>query len=163
MGYTHYWSWNFDSLKGKTKEYEDKYQQAILECQRVIRKLADENRSQYGSSWMSGYSAHTKPGQYAGILLNGSSGISAEDFVMREHLKQNESGFCKTNRQPYDDAVICCLLILNYRLGDVFQVSSDGDWEDWQPWADYVSETIKRKVRVPSSIRQPKTMRLLRA
>lgn len=160
MGYTHYWSWDFSKLKGKTKEYEATYQQAILECQKVINKIAEDNRKTYGSSLMAGYSAHTKPGQYSGIELNGKGGVSCETFIMREHMKQNESDCCKTNCHPYDDAVVCCLLILNYRLGDVFHVSSDGDAQDWQPWADYVSDAIKRKVRVPSSIRSPKTMRL---
>lgn len=164
MGYTHYWSWNLDGIKGKTSDYEARYQQAILECQKVIRKMADENRSQYGSSMMSGYSAHTKPGQYAGLLLNGSRGNDCEDFIMREHLKQNgTSEFCKTNRAAYGDAVICSLLILHYRLGDILTVNSDGDAEDWQPWADYVSKILRRKVKVPDTIRNYNTRNLKQA
>lgn len=164
MGYTHYWSWNLNKIKGSTAEYEAIYQQAILECQKVIVKMAADNRAWYGSSMMSGYSAHCKPGKYAGLLLNGSKGNDCEDFIMREHLKQNDTdNFCKTNRAAYGDAVICSLLIFHYRLGDILTVTSDGDAEEWQPWADYVSKILRRKVKVPDTIRNLNVRKLKQA
>lgn len=151
MGYTQYWS--FDKSAGRAKELETKYQKAILECQKVVHRLVNENRRQFGTSFMSGYTAHCKPGEYGGIRLNGIVGKFGEDFVMREHFNQNEStGFCKTNRAAYDDAVMCCLLILKYRLGDAFDIYSDGYIGYWQPWADYVSKILRRKINVPSTI-----------
>lgn len=163
MGYTHYWKFH-EAPRGKTKELEATYQKAILECQKVVRILAEENRSQYGSSFMSGYSAHCRPGEYGGIKLNGSRGNDCEDFIMREHYNQNDSSnFCKTNRNYYDDAVIACLLVLKYRLGDSITVNSDGDSDEWQPVADRVSEILRRKVTVPDTIRTNNVRQLKKA
>lgn len=153
MGYTHYWSFNFKA--GKADELENKYQQAILECQKLIYKTAESNRKLYHSSFFSGYTAHTKPGKYAGLLLNGTGANACEDFIMREHFKQNDpQGFCKTNRNAYYDLLTqACLLILKYRLGDAMTVTSDGSHEEWLPAREIARLAIRRQVKIPETIR----------
>ena len=154
MGYSHYWSIDMDALRGKTAKYEASYQKAIAECQRVVTRMALVNRELYGTSYLSGYTAHTKPGQYGGINLGGSQDHTAEYLILREHLKQNDSaGAIKTNRHPYDTAVVACLLILSYRLPGIFIVRSDGHEGDWQRVADYVSSVLRRRIHVPETIR----------
>jgi len=39
--------------------------------------------------------------------------------------------FCKTARKPYDLAVTSLLIIASQHLGDLIEVSSDGDLSDW--------------------------------
>lgn len=152
MGYTHYWT--FQQTKDKAATSEKKYQQAIKECQRVILAIASENKYFYGSSCLSGYSAHTKVGQYGGLEVNGKGSDACETFVMREHYNQNDrSGFCKTNRGHYDFAVVACLAILQYRLGNNIVVSSDGDEEDWIEAVELASKILRRKITVPAGVR----------
>ena len=38
---------------------------------------------------------------------------------------------CKTARKPYDEIVTATLLAAKERLGDQFDVSSDGYWSEW--------------------------------
>lgn len=148
MGYSHYFSFN-KAPKGQAKQVELKYQKAILECQKIVYKFSQE----FGG--LSGYTAHTKPGTYGGVLLNGSveTGI-CEDFVMREHYSQNSSQqFCKTSRYVYDTPVVACLIILKHRLGDLFQVGSDGDTGDWIAGFELALKVTKLKsLRIPATI-----------
>ena len=162
MGYTHYWSFNFKA--GKAADLEAKYQQGILECQKFVSKLAAENRAAFGTSGLAGYTAHCRPGSYAGLHVNGAKDDSCEDFIMREHFKQNDaSNFCKTRRYYYDTVVQVCLLIMKYRLGDAMTVNSDGDISDWEEAKDLATKAIRRKVTIPDSIRPGNLVPLRRA
>lgn len=40
--------------------------------------------------------------------------------------------FCKTAFKPYDALVCACLIAFRVRFGDTVQVTSDGDWDEWQ-------------------------------
>lgn len=137
MGYTHYWG--IKKVKGMTKVLEDRYQKAILECQKVCNAAYKE----FGG--LSGYSAHTKPGVYGGINLNGKGEDGHETFIFREHFNENEGNFCKTARKPYDLVVTTCLAILKYRLGEAIYVSSDGDASDWTNGVAYARKILKLK------------------
>ena len=124
--YTHYWSFNFKN-GGTAAVNEARYQRAMKQCAKVCRAYS----KQFGG--LAGFSAHTKPGQYGGLNVNGSDRVGAcENLYFLEHLKQNETAaFCKTSRYPYDTVVTACLIILAKYLGDVVTVTSDGDREDW--------------------------------
>lgn len=153
MGYTHYWSF----LKGKRNtaaETEASYQKAMLECAKVVKYWYDRNGG------ISGYTAHTKPGTYGGLGFNGKGEEGCEAFMMREHYSQNDrAGFCKTGRCPYDVLVVACLAILKYRLGDAFDVGSDGTRLDWAEGVQLAQTVLKRKIQIPDSIR-PGTLKL---
>jgi hypothetical protein len=149
MGYTHYWTF-VPAAKGQTKQLEAIYQAAILECQKVVRKLAEWNRETHGSSLMSGFTAHCKPGEYGGLKIGAAHGESGETFGMREHFNENEArDFCKTGRSSYDVAVTACLAILKYRLEDNIQVASDGGAEDWEAGVELARQVLKRKLPNP--------------
>lgn len=159
MGYAHYWT--FNTNVGKASDLEMKYRLAIRECQRVVRAIAEDNRELYGSSCLHGYTPHTKVGQYGGLFFNGKGSDACEPFSMREHLKENDtSGFCKTGQGHYDFAVVACLAILKYRLGDAIAVSSDGTFDDWVLPVQYVAKKLRRKIEVPDTIRS--TLRLVK-
>jgi len=141
MGYTHYFGINIP--KGKAKEVEALYQRAILDCQRTVRAYYKE----YGG--LSGYTAHAPAKLYGGLLVNGKQEDAYEPFIMREHAKENASGFCKTARKPYDTAVVACLAILKHRLGNYFNVSSDGRADDWSDGVAYARKVTKLAINNP--------------
>lgn len=146
MGYTHYWSFK-KAPRGKTTQIEKRYQKAIKECNKIIRYYSET----YGG--LSGFSAHVEPGTYGGVKVNGSQNSGqCEDFVLREHFSQNESfNFCKTRQYPYDAVVVACLIVLKHRLGDLIDVSSDGDAEDWTDGVTLANAVLGR-FAVPKSI-----------
>lgn len=148
MGFTHYYGFNV--RKGNAEKNEKLYQQAIKDCHKVILAWQREHKGTECS--LSGYSAHTKLGLYGGIRVNGKGKYSCEDFTLREHLKQNDSEFCKTARRPYDTVVVACLAIMKFHLKDMFDVGSDGDYHDFVAGVNYANKVLRRtknKVNVP--------------
>lgn len=157
MGYTHYYT--FKVPKGiKATKLESAYQAAILECARVAHAYnAECSGKGLTDARLSGYTAHTKLGEYGGIELNGKADLAHEPLVLREHFKQNIEGsgfgFVKTARKPYDTVIVACLAILKYRLGDAIDVASDGTAGDWVNGTLLARRVIKRKVPNPMSTR----------
>jgi len=154
MGYTHYWTFK-PAARGEASQVEAAYQTAVRDCQRIILAYQKENGG------LSGYSAHTKLGQYGGIKLNGKGDDGHEDFFLREHFSQNLDqvyglggggfNFCKTAQKPYDVVVVACLCVLAYRLGDNVKVSSDGSVSDWAEGLELARRVLKRKIKMPFS------------
>lgn len=146
MGYTHYFG-----PKAGTKQaaavLERKYKLAIKRCQQI----AVAYKAQHGG--LAGYTAHTKPGMYGGLNINGSGDAGHETFLMREHFSENANDFCKTARKPYDTVVTACLIVLAHYLGDAFEVSSDGDSRYWQDGLMLARQVTKLKgLSVPDGI-----------
>lgn len=135
MGHTNYFQFNIP-IGVKASTLETKYRQAIIECSKLALAWNAECKVN-GTDWarLSGYTAHTKPGAYGGVDLNGKGSESAESFSLREHFRQNTeldfTPFCKTYQRPYDTVVKACLALLKHRLGNAISVSSDGRVEDW--------------------------------
>jgi len=146
MGYTHYFTFKAAS-RSQATAIENKYQRAIEDCQRVIKRYYAENGG------LSGYSAHTKIGQYGGINVNGKGDDGHETFVLREHFNENLANegfnFCKTAQKPYDLVVVACLAILKHRLGDCVRVSSDGSAKDWTDGVNYARKVTGLAVKNP--------------
>jgi len=141
MGYTHYFS--FHAKRGEAKQTEEKYQAAIADCQRIVRRYYAE----FGG--LAGFTAHTPIGAYGGLQVNGAREESCEPFELREHFGQNTGGFVKTNRHAYDAVVTACLSVLKHRLGDAFRVSSDGTPEDWAEGLEYARKVTRLKLKNP--------------
>jgi hypothetical protein len=147
MGYTHYWT--FKKIpKGQAKKAELAYQKAVIDAHRIIMYWSNLNGG------LSGYSAHTKLGAYGGINVNGSKSDAHEPFILREHVKQNEGfNFCKTAQKPYDTVVTACLIALQYRLGTLVEVSSDGSELDWLEGLELAKKVLKLKsLKIPTDI-----------
>ena len=126
MGYTHYMQ--FEKCHGNTKRVEDLYQQAIKDCNLIVNQYYDDHKGTELS--LSGYSAHTD--NYSGINFNGKGRLGHEDFILREHFKQNRNfEFCKTAQKPYDVVVTACLVVLKYYLKEFINISSDGKYKDF--------------------------------
>ena len=148
MGYTHYFSFK-TRPRGQAIQIEKTYQKAIRECTKVIQYYSAE----FGG--LSGFSAHAAPGLYSGLKVNGSERVgSCEDFALRERYALNKiPDFVKTNRLPYDTVVVACLIILKHRLGDLFEVSSDGRADDWNDGLILAKKVLGLKgLSIPESI-----------
>ncbi len=64
------------------------------------------------------------------IYFNGIGSDACESMV----LQRLGTGFncCKTRCRPYDRAVVAVLCLANYFAPTVWEISSDGDEDDWQ-------------------------------
>lgn len=148
MGYAHYWEINKPKQRSKAfKDLEKRYLKAIKACTRlaiVYNKLADADHR------LSGYSAHTS--KYGGLKINGSRDYMHEDFTLREDLKDENGGFCKTSKKPYDEVVVACLLICTHYMPE-FRVFSDGNSADWLRGQEIAARFLKRRIVIPPSIR----------
>lgn len=133
MGYTHCWTFKAPK-RGETAKVNKAYKTAIHACQKMLIYW-NEIHAHEPDQRLSGYSAHVKPGTYGGLKFNGARENAHEDFVLREHYKQNLEpsafNFCKTARKPYDVPVTACLAILKHYLGDYIELSTDGKTADW--------------------------------
>jgi hypothetical protein len=149
MGYTHYWDFNFK------KTNEEDYQLALRQCQRIIRRHNKKLKSidSKHPDRLSGYSVHTIVGRYKGLHFNGTKELSHEDFSLREHLRENQGGFCKTARKPYDVCVVACLIILKHYLKDGFQCESDGQHYDWIDGLNLANQLGIKGLKIPESIK----------
>lgn len=151
MGYTHYWTFTAPK-RGEAVKIEKIYQKAIKECATIARTYYKANGG------LSGFSAHTEPGKYGGLKINGKGDDMHEDFIMREHFKQNLEPdnwhFCKTARKPYDVVVVACLIVLAHRLPKHFRVDSDGYTDDWAEGLKLARRVLKSKsLGIPYTIR----------
>ena len=157
MGYTHYWKFKeVKPIKGQHPEIEKMYQLGIRQCQRII-KAYNSQFEKGDDRRLSGYSAHTKVNDYLGLDVNGVKDNSHETFSFRDHWSSNESfNFCKTARKPYDIVVVACLITMQYYMGDLLQVSSDGDVSDWNNGMKLAKKVLKIKgLKIPQNIRYP--------
>lgn len=84
------------------------------------------------------------------ILFNGIEEDAHETF----ELNKEGHGFncCKTARKPYDTAVVTVLILANHHAPDVWEVSSDGDIQEWQPILDWMNSTGIGTYTLPESI-----------
>lgn len=144
MGYTH--SFTFRRAE-KAKVTEAKYQRAIQDCQRIVRRYYKLNGG------ISGYTAHCPIGAYGGIEVNGKRPDDGETFSLREHFSQNLEddfkAFVKTYRLSYDLVVVACLTVLKHRLGESVIVSSDGYAEDWADGVEFARQVTGLKLVNP--------------
>ena len=140
MGFTHYWTPKKSSAK-KFKNFSDT-------C-----KILHDNLPKK-SDTAGGYhnDSDIKIGDGAGrenskpefskdlVIFNGIGDLMHETFAIG--LNENDWNFCKTARKPYDLLVCACLLaavdILEY------DISSDGDLDDWIPATKFYNKVIDK-------------------
>jgi len=157
MGYTHYWTFVAPkTIKGRHIEIEAKYQLAVRQCQRIVKAYNKEVKDLdlKHPDRLSGYSAHTKINDYLGLEFNGTGDAGHETFSLRDHWSKNEAGnLCKTNAKAYDVVVVACLITLQHYLGDLVEVSSDGDASDWEAGLGLAKRVLKANLNIPKTIK----------
>lgn len=157
MGFTHYWTFK-PAPRGDANRIEIRYHNALRECAKIARKWNAEAVKDGPRDFerLSGFTAHTRyglaPGCYRGIEINGKGAEAHETFTMPEHFRdavENGFQFCKTARKPYDTVVTAMLAVLKHWLGDLIDVSSDGDASDWEQGVNFAKRVTRRRIANP--------------
>jgi hypothetical protein len=148
MGYTHYWD-----LKNPTKKNSQQFIDVMLDVEVIMSNLPKFSTSAGGHYKQ--YPIVVKNGLGEGlpiitrkeILINGdaSENLDHETFYFNFVNHEEQSGFCKTARKPYD-FVVCCILISLANRVEGFEVSSDGDWEDWKDCYRFYEECVSKNI-----------------
>lgn len=94
------------------------------------------------------------------IRFNGWKDEGHETFlVSRESQPRgNEStfDFCKTERKPYDLAVMLCLIIMHEAAPGSFRVESDGEWDgEWVPARQAYEKLFGKEPKSPFKKKSP--------
>jgi hypothetical protein len=152
MGYTHYWT----QTRNLT---EQEFGDFVGAARRIINVAEGKPTNTAG-----GY--HTEPVHICGgngkgkptltkdeLVLNGNGpDLDHETFAINR-VKQTDSwDFCKTARKPYDVVVTALLIILAHDYG--FEVSSDGDAEEWEAGEKLVAEALGKEYPNPLIVKQ---------
>jgi hypothetical protein len=138
MGYTHYWT---------PKATDDKtWKEYVAACKKLYKELPLRSETAGGyhaddTIMICGWDGTGKPEfKLSGISFNGDQdrGFDHETFSIEK--EKTDWNFCKTARKPYDLLVCACLIAAKEILG--YEVSSDGDFEDWQPAIAFYMDTF---------------------
>ena len=84
------------------------------------------------------------------IIFNGIGDAAHETFILEK--AGDDFSFCKTNRKPYDTAVVTVLILANHHAPDAWDISSDGGIGEWQPVLDWMNSTGIGTYTLPESI-----------
>ena len=131
MGYTHYW-------RTKTTS-QAKFGAAIKKANKVLEARKGLLAGPNGEGPLV-----IKKKQ---VCFNGQGDESHETCFIDNSGK--EFDFCKTAQKPYDDVVTAVLAIFAHELGEDFQVSSDGDHEEWASGVKLASQVLGEPVPNP--------------
>lgn len=125
MGYTHYWTSKIAT--------EDKFKEFASTCKKLYKTLPD-------TIVIRGGNGKGKPlfrNDEVWFNGDGERSLSHETFCIE--LEDNGWSFCKTGRKPYDILVCAVLIAAHEILG--YDITSDGDFEDWKPAINYYLRT----------------------
>ena len=141
MGYTHYW----------TQEYEPEYTQwlEIMEhFKHILLHTAVEETHciQYESD-------DSSPVLITNDLIrfNGIGDEGHETFLL---VKDDVAGFnfCKTSHMPYDLFVVYVLILVHNLAPGCYIITSDGDRSDWQKDLDQLNKICETSYTLPNTI-----------
>jgi hypothetical protein len=159
MGYTHYWTHrkSFTAAEWQTIKTD------------VTRILETAERAGIRFGTYDGSGAVTLPtidrdenGEH--LAFNGLGDDRAETFWINKDRAPREPWqeasrrgwtFCKTNRQPYDEAVTAALVYLESVYPAKIDAGSDGDAEDWEAGLGLAREALPHLsdvLRIPKEI-----------
>ena len=147
MGYTHYWTYKPNQIKD-TEELRKKFlvaRNVIKVARGIISRNPFIHRGQAGG-YYDNVPCKIKGGLGEGRPMinesqvwfngDGKTDMDHETFSIKwyDDSNPNGSGFCKTNRKPYDLLVCVSLLAFQHAFNDykVFHFSSDGDNSEWE-------------------------------
>lgn len=148
MGYSHSWD-----LKNPIPKNKQQFIDVMMDVEMIMNSLPKFSTSAGGH--YKDYPLVLRNGLGEGvpvitsqeIIFNGdrSEGLHHETFVFSFVNPDDQSGFCKTARKPYD-LVVCAVLISLANRVDGFEFSSDGDWKDWEDCLKFYKEVVTKNV-----------------
>lgn len=144
MGYTHYWTPK-KATPGKWNELVSVSRQLKANLPRYSETAGgyygeDAGRSKRVIKIRGGMGTGKSSFNKQMIWFNGDEkrGLDHETFMISPN--KTEWHFCKTARKPYD-LLVCAVLIACVDVLD-YDVSSDGDFNDWKPAIKFYLDTI---------------------
>lgn len=143
MGYTHSWR--------RELELEPKaFGAAVTDCAAVLAECRKR-----GIRIGDGMGEGEPLLDATAIVFNGVGAEGCETFAVELSLPERERWgglqeglgglefqFCKTRYQPYDLAVMACLLVLKHHLGRAIRIGSDGGIHDWQQGIELAEQVL---------------------
>ena len=138
MGYTHYYT--------PTTVTTDKWKEFVDTCKKLHKNLPSKTNTAGGYyedeilKICDGMGEGEPQIDLDGIIFNGNEdkGLAHETLLIGKD--DIDWSFCKTARKPYDLLVCAVLIAANEILG--YDVSSDGNFEDWKPAINYYLRTM---------------------
>lgn len=141
MGYSHYWL----QLNNPTDEQWDNITDTIKKAMVVALVTGKPFPIQRENSITAPPEISSKA-----IIFNGIYADSHETFYLGRNIEGEDS--CKTNRKPYDFAVMVCLILAEHFAPDCWKVSSDGVRGQWQLAADWLNASGLGQFSIPKGI-----------
>ena len=145
MGYTHYWRFHRDKMT--TEDIRNTFKAVSEEIKDII-----DNQIPQSKEILRGGLGEGEPIiNETEIWFNGESKLDMDYETFCITWKDEVPfGFCKTARKPYDLLVCLSLLsFLNHYGSNIFQLSSDGNAEDWQEAVDLYNDVTGKEVSNP--------------
>ena len=139
MGYTHYFTQKKECTPVRWRRIQEDFMRCVKVCDVPIFLDFDESRSPEISSEQ--------------IWFNGYRDDGHETMVLTRDGQ--DSSFCKTAGKPYDVLVTALLLIANRFAREAWDISSDGDPEDWIEGQKLVREACGYTAQFPSGFEAP--------
>jgi len=148
MGYTHYFTQHKTASKSQWAKIQDDFKKVAAheDCPKIWGNPYDDENS-----------APVVNGDE--ILFNGGYETMhvTRKIGERQSWRRGEEGvfnFCKTACKPYDSVVVALLVIMAKHASKVWDISSDGEPEDWREGLDLAkSATGNPKLKVPSTVK----------
>lgn len=141
MGYTHYFTIN-EVLSAAQFERFVADAHEILRTAEIYKGIAlADGMGKRPSEWRA---------DNEGVIFNGYGEGAHEPFAVTP--QSAGFGFCKTAYKPYDAAVTACLIALKEAYGDAVEISSDGEWSDWQQGAQLYREALGKTPASPLKV-----------
>ena len=117
MGYTHYWTITKELTPAQFKEWTNGVKAIV------------ETATEAGIALGNGLGFDAPNIDETLVAFNGVGEGGHETFGIR--LGDEGFDFCKTAEKPYDAVVTASLIHAKKIFGDAIEISSDGNWHDW--------------------------------
>jgi len=157
MGYTHYWT-----PKVVT---EEKFAEFSKTCKKLHDNLPNTSKTAGGyhsneTIEICGWDGTGKP-EFSDVMVsfNGNQDKDLDHETFNVQADKTEWNFCKTARKPYDLLVCACLIAAHEQLD--YEVSSDGDLEDWKDAIEFYMDTIKNTKSIFASTKKKLANKIL--
>jgi len=138
MGYTHYYT-----PKAAT---DSKWEKFVTTCKTLHKNLPKTTNTAGGYHEndklviCGGIGTGLPQIDINGVIFNGNKDKGLDHETLWIKKDELDWSFTKTARKPYDLLVCAVLIAANEILG--YDISSDGDFEDWKPAINYYLRTI---------------------
>jgi hypothetical protein len=132
MGYTHYWEGAVIVTPALAED---------------AAKLAKASKVKLGN-----WEGKSKPEFREDLVSLNGSAASDEDYESFVLESGYQDSFCKTANRPYDE-VVTATLLRAAELNPGLEVTSDGDWSEWEDGRALYSKVFKREPQRPAKIR----------